>query len=57
MAHWKRLPIAYVYEMFRTFGPEFHAWFAPLYRCLPQALVKKALPFYVGEILTTARKA
>jgi hypothetical protein len=48
---------AYAIEMFRAFNPEFHAWFAPIYRRLPEALVRKALPFYGGEILVMATKA
>ena len=53
---WKRLPIEYVYNMFRTFGPEFHRLLCPVFRLLPGFVRRLALPFYVGGVVLTARK-
>lgn len=55
-AHWKKLPVAYVYHMLQHFGPEFHRLFRPLFRMLPSYITDLCLPFYVGEMIVTARK-
>lgn len=55
-AHWKKLPIAYVYHMLQHFGPELHQLFRPLFRLLPSNIMNLSLPFYVGEVIVTARK-
>jgi 2-polyprenyl-3-methyl-5-hydroxy-6-metoxy-1,4-benzoquinol methylase len=54
--HWKTLPVAYVYQMLENFGPEVHRLARPFYGILPNAARKSSLPFYVGEMLMTARK-
>lgn len=53
---WKRLPVAYVYNMFQTFGPELHRLFAPLYWMLPGFVRELTLPFYVGGVVLTAKR-
>ena len=55
--HWKRLPIAYVYNMMQNFGPEFYRLFRPLYLLLPRSTTNISLPFYIGEMSVTARKS
>lgn len=52
--HWKKLPIAYVYEMFQNFGPEFHRLLGPAYRILPRFMKDASLPFYIGEMILLA---
>lgn len=54
--HWKMLPIAYVYNNFKSFGQEFFKLLAPLYRVLPQFILNRCLPFYIGEFIVFARK-
>jgi 2-polyprenyl-3-methyl-5-hydroxy-6-metoxy-1,4-benzoquinol methylase len=54
--HWKQLPVAYVYEMLQTFGPEFHRLLTPLYRVLPRAVKEASLSFYMGELILLAEK-
>lgn len=56
LSHWKPLPVAYVYEMLQTFGPEFHRLLTPLYRVLPRAARAASLPFYMGELILLAEK-
>jgi hypothetical protein len=51
--HIKLLPVTYVYEMLTHFGPEWKTLFLPFRR----AFGSLKLPFYVGEILVSARKA
>jgi 2-polyprenyl-3-methyl-5-hydroxy-6-metoxy-1,4-benzoquinol methylase len=55
-SHWKPLPVAYVYEMLQTFGPEFHRLLTPLHRTLPRAARAASLPFYMGELILLAEK-
>jgi 2-polyprenyl-3-methyl-5-hydroxy-6-metoxy-1,4-benzoquinol methylase len=52
--HWKRLPVAYVNEMLRNFGPEFHRLLGPLYGILPRFIKDASLPFYIGEMILLA---
>jgi len=54
--HVKKLPIAYVYEMMANFGSELRKIVTPVYRLLPRFLRNLQLPFYVGEMIVTARK-
>ena len=54
--HWKSLPISYIYNNLKTFGPEFQRILAPIYRLFPDKLKNLALPFYIGETIVTARK-
>lgn len=54
--HWKTLPVDYVYGMLKHFGPEIQRVITPLYRRLPRSAGNLSLPFYVGEMLLTARK-
>ena len=55
--HWKHLPVEYVYEMMANFGPALRRVVAPLYEVLPGFARRAALPFYVGEMIVTARRA
>lgn len=57
VSHWKRLPIAYVYENLRNFGPEFRRILGSVYRMLPGLVIQKSLPFYVGEMIVVANKS
>jgi SAM-dependent methyltransferase len=54
-AHFKRLPLAYVYDMLQNFGPGMRRMMTPFYRLLPDALRQAAAPFYVGEMLVAAQ--
>jgi SAM-dependent methyltransferase len=53
--HVKRLPIDYVYRMLDHFGPEWKPVVAPVKALLPGPVRRRALPFYVGEMLVAAR--
>jgi 2-polyprenyl-3-methyl-5-hydroxy-6-metoxy-1,4-benzoquinol methylase len=55
--HVKRLPVAYVYAMMANFGTELRKIVAPFYNLLPQAARNVQLPFYIGEMIVTARKS
>lgn len=55
--HVKRLPLEYVFEMMRSYGPQWRRLMAPLYRLLPAPLRRVGLPFYGGEMIATARRA
>lgn len=55
-SHWKKLPIVYIYNNFRNFGPEFFKILKPFYNLLPQSALNKSLPFYIGEVIVFARK-
>ena len=55
-AHWKRLPVDYVYEMMINFGPQLRRLVTPIYRVTPGPIRRSALPFYAGEIIVTARR-
>ncbi|MGE3973721.1 MAG: class I SAM-dependent methyltransferase [Bdellovibrionales bacterium] len=55
--HWKKLPIEYVYNMFATFGPEFHKLLTPAYNVCPSFIRKRSLPFYGGEMLTLYQRS
>lgn len=55
-AHWKILPFAYIYNNLRNFGPEFFKILKPFYNLLPQSVLNKSLPFYIGEVIVFARK-
>jgi SAM-dependent methyltransferase len=55
-SHWKTLPVEYVYQMMQNYGPELRRILTPLYKVLPKVVRNSALPFYVGEMLVTARK-
>jgi 2-polyprenyl-3-methyl-5-hydroxy-6-metoxy-1,4-benzoquinol methylase len=52
--HWKILPIAYVFNQFQNFGPEFEKMLKPLKFILNK--LKIPLPFYGGEMIVTAFK-
>lgn len=54
--HWKKLPISYVYNMFKNYGPQFYRFGGPFYRLLPQRIRETVLPFYGGEMLVLAIK-
>lgn len=54
--HWKKLPVRYVYEMMQNYGPEFRRLFQPVFSRLPVRATQLSLPFYVGEMIITARK-
>lgn len=54
--HVKKLPVSYVYEMMANFGSELRKIVKPLYKILPIFVKNRQLPFYVGEMIVTARK-
>ena len=54
--HWKTLPVEYVYQMMQNYGPDLRRLLTPLYKLSPAFIRNSALPFYVGEMLVTARK-
>jgi SAM-dependent methyltransferase len=54
--HWKPLPVEYVYENMKNFGPELRRVLSPVYSILPRPVRQSALPFYVGEMIVTAKK-
>ncbi len=54
--HIKKLPISYVFQMLKNFGPEFRKIFSPIYKILPPSIRNAVLPFYVGEMILVARK-
>lgn len=54
--HVKKLPVSYVFQMLKNFGPEFRRIFSPIYGVLPLAIRNAILPFYVGEMIVVARK-
>lgn len=55
-AHWKKLPVNYVFNMLQNYGPEFHRLIKPIYTRLPEWLTQTFLPFYVGEMVVIAQK-
>jgi SAM-dependent methyltransferase len=54
--HVKPLSFDYVWQMLANFGPEIRRLLTPLYRMTPAIICRRALPFYVGEFIATARK-
>jgi SAM-dependent methyltransferase len=54
--HWKTLPVTYVYRMMENYGPALRKVLSPFYEIAPSLIRNSALPFYVGEMLVTARK-
>jgi hypothetical protein len=50
------LPVEYVYENMKNFGPELRRVLSPVYSILPRPVRQSALPFYVGEMIVTAKK-
>ncbi len=54
--HWKRLPVEYVFEMMRHYGPEIRALIRPLYALSPKWLRASAAPFYIGEMFVVATR-
>ena len=55
--HVKRLPLEYVFEMMRSYGPQWRRLVAPFYRVLPPPVRRLRLPFYGGEMIATAQRA
>lgn len=55
-AHWKKLPIQYVYGMLENFGPEIRTLLKPFHIIFTNIPHSVALPFYVGEMLLIAKK-
>jgi len=54
--HVKKLPVAYVYGMMANFGSELRKIVTPIYKVLPNFIRNLQLPFYVGEMIVTARR-
>ena len=54
--HWKWLPSSYIYQNLENFGPEWQPICGPIYQILPERIKELPLPFYVGEIIITAKK-
>jgi len=56
ITHIKKLPLGYVYNQFKNFGPEFYRLLRPF-----ESIISKfssiSLPFYGGEMIMTAQKS
>jgi SAM-dependent methyltransferase len=55
--HVKRMRLAYAYDQFQYFGPEFHRYLGPVVRRLPGRVLAARMPLYGGEMLYAARLA
>lgn len=53
--HIKKLPLGYVYNQFKNFGPEFYRLLRP-FESIISKLSSISLPFYGGEMIMIARK-
>lgn len=53
---WKKLPIGYVYNMLKNFGPEFYVITKPFNFIINTVLKDFSFPFYIGEMIITAQK-
>ena len=53
-AHWKKLPVGYVYNMLSNFGQEFQSIFKPIDSIIKNSSV--LLPFYIGEMIIIGTK-
>lgn len=53
--HVKKLPINYVYNILENFGPEFYNILKPI-SSIFSVIGKYPLPFYIGEMMITAKK-
>ncbi len=56
VTHWKKLPVAYVYNQFQNFGPEFYKFISKVIPFVPKNVLNWKLPFYGGEMLLVAKK-
>lgn len=54
--HWKKLPVGYVYNQFKNFGPEYYKFLSKIIPLLPSTVSNKKLPFYGGEMILMAEK-
>lgn len=54
--HWKNLPVAYVYNQFQNFGPEYYKLLSKIIPFVPKNVLNWKLPFYGGEMLLVAEK-
>ncbi|KKQ96762.1 MAG: Methyltransferase type 12 [Candidatus Levybacteria bacterium GW2011_GWA1_39_11] len=54
--HWKKLPVEYIFNNLKTFGPEFHKILSKIYPFLPETIKKMTIPAYIGEMIILARK-
>jgi 2-polyprenyl-3-methyl-5-hydroxy-6-metoxy-1,4-benzoquinol methylase len=55
-AHWKTLPVGYVFDQLAFFGPELSAVIEKVRPAIPAAVQRAKLRFYGGEVLFVARK-
>lgn len=53
--HIKKLPLGYVYNQFKNFGPEFYRLLRP-FESIISKLSSISLPFYGGEMIMIAKK-
>lgn len=54
--HVKSLPIQYVYNNLKNFGPELYRFAKPLSAIFNSKAGKLSFPFYIGEMIIVARK-
>lgn len=55
-SHIKKLPIQYVYNNLKNFGPELYTLAKPLSGIFNSKLGKISFPFYIGEMIILAKK-
>lgn len=56
VAHWKTLPLAYVYGQLQNFAPEYYKFMSKVVPFIPKIALNWKLPFYGGEMLLAAEK-
>lgn len=54
--HWKNLPLEYVVNMFKIFGPEYYPILKNIFKLIPERVKKKKMKFFIGEIILLAVK-
>lgn len=53
---WKKLTIGYVFNMLQNFGPEFFRFVKPFSQIYNNQRLQFSLPFYIGEMIVTAKR-
>jgi 2-polyprenyl-3-methyl-5-hydroxy-6-metoxy-1,4-benzoquinol methylase len=54
--HVKYLPVEYVFQNMKNFGPEFHRLLNGIYGFVPDFIKNLKLPFYIGEVVVLASR-
>ena len=54
--HIKYLPVEYVFQNLKNFGPEYYQLFNGFYKIVPSIIKKMKLPFYIGEFIVIASR-